>query len=65
MGFVSTQAGEIMADFSSWTRENLVKFAFEASQLIAHQKAEIEYLQGDLKACMEAYRELNLKEDDS
>lgn len=53
-----------MADFSSWNKENLVKFAFEASQMIATQKAEIEYLQDDLKACMEAYRELNLKADD-
>lgn len=53
-----------MADFSSWTRENLVKFAFDASQLIATQKAEIEYLQDDLRACMEAYRELNLQKDD-
>ena len=53
-----------MADFSSWTRENLVKFAFDASQLIALQKAEIEYLQDDLRACMEAYRELNLQKDD-
>jgi hypothetical protein len=55
----------MMADFSSWTRENLVKFAFEASQLIATQRVEIEYLQDDLKACMKAYRDLNLKEDDS
>jgi hypothetical protein len=55
----------MMADFSSWSRENLVKFAFDASQLIATQKIEIEYLQDDLKACMKAYRDLNLKEDDS
>jgi hypothetical protein len=53
-----------MADFSSWSKENLVKFAFEASQMIATQKVEIEYLQDDLKACMKAYRELNLKIDD-
>ena len=53
-----------MADFSSWSKENLVKFAFEASQMIASQKAEIEYLQGDLKACIEAYRQLNLKVDE-
>lgn len=50
-----------MADFSSWTRENLVKFAFDATEKIAVQQAEIAYLQDDLKACMEAYRELNLQ----
>jgi hypothetical protein len=53
-----------MADFSSWNKENLIKFAFEASEMIATQKAEIEYLQDDLKACMEAYRDLNLQKDD-
>jgi hypothetical protein len=49
-----------MADFISWKQENLVKFAFEASQLIAEKEAEIQYLKSDLKTCINAYRELNL-----
>jgi hypothetical protein len=49
-----------MADFTSWKQENLVKFAFEASQLIAEKEAEIQYLKSDLKTCINAYRELNL-----
>jgi hypothetical protein len=54
-----------MADFNSWNKENLVKFAFEASEMIATQKTEIQYLQDDLKACIEAYRQLNLQVDES
>ena len=48
-----------MADFSSWTQENLVKFAFEASQLIADKETEIRGLKSDLKSCIESYRKLN------
>ena len=48
-----------MADFSSWTQDNLVKFAFEASQLIADKETEIRGLKSDLKSCMDAYRKLN------
>lgn len=48
-----------MADFSTWTQENLVKFAFEASQLIADKETEIRVLKSDLKSCMDAYRKLN------
>lgn len=49
-----------MADFSTWKQENLVKFAFEASQLISDKETEIRGLKSDLKACMDAYRRLNL-----
>jgi len=55
-----------MADFKNWKQENLVKFAFEASQLIADKETEIRGLKSDLKSCMEAYRKLNatIKEED-
>ncbi len=49
-----------MADFTTWKQENLIKFAFEASQLIADKESEIKHLRSDLKACMDAYRKLNL-----
>lgn len=39
--------------------ENLVKFAFEASQLISEKEVEIQNLKSDLKTCMNAYRSLN------
>ena len=48
-----------MADFSTWKQENLIKFAFEASQEIADKEATIRHLRSDLKSCMNAYRELN------
>lgn len=48
-----------MADFSTWTQENLVKFAFEATQLIHDKEIEVRGLKSDLKSCMEAYRKLN------
>lgn len=48
-----------MADFSSWSAENLVKFAFESSNKISEQEQQIRDLKSDLKACMEAYRKLN------
>jgi len=49
-----------MADFTIWKRENLVKFAFDSSQLIADKETEINHLKEDLKDCIEAYRRLNL-----
>lgn len=49
----------MMADFSTWKQENLIKFAFEASQLISDKEAEIQNLKSDLKTCMNAYRTLN------
>lgn len=39
-------------DFSTWSRENLEQFAKASYQEILH-------LQADLKAALEAYRELN------
>lgn len=48
-----------MADFKNWKQENLVKFAFEASQLIADKETEIRGLKSDLKSCLDAYRKLN------
>ena len=48
-----------MADFKTWKMENLVRFAFEASQEIADKEATIRHLKSDLKACMDAYRKLN------
>lgn len=48
-----------MADFKTWKMENLVKFAFEASQEIADQEVKIRHLKSDLKSCMDAYRKLN------
>lgn len=48
-----------MADFKTWKMENLVKFAFEASQEIADKEATIRHLKSDLKSCMDAYRKLN------
>lgn len=49
-----------MADFTTWKQENLVKFAFEASEAIADQEEKIRILKSDLKSCMDAYRKLNL-----
>lgn len=49
-----------MADFKTWKMENLVKFAFEASQEIADQEVKIRHLKSDLRSCMDAYRKLNL-----
>lgn len=51
-----------MTDFRTWTAENLAKFAFEASNKIAEQGMEIRHLKSDLKACMEAYRKLNARD---
>jgi hypothetical protein len=48
-----------MADFKTWKMENLVKFAFEASQEIADKEATIRHLKSDLKACMDDYRKLS------
>lgn len=47
-------------DFRTWSLDNLAKFAFEASDKIAAQGMEIQDLKADLKACMDAYRKLNL-----
>ena len=46
------------ADFESWSKESLVMFARDATERMAHQKAEIEVLRSDLRAAMDAYRAL-------
>ncbi len=48
-----------MTNFRSWTLENLAKFAAEASNRIADQELELKELKKDLKAAINAYRELN------
>jgi len=48
-----------MADFSSWSKENLVKFATESSDALLAYAKQIDNLQSDLKDCIKAYRELN------
>lgn len=53
-----------MADFTSWTRENLVKFCFEASEMLSEQDGEISTLREELKAAIRAYRYINTKEND-
>ena len=47
-----------MADFDSWSKESLVLFAHDASVRMDDQKREIEMLRDDLKASMDAYRDL-------
>jgi len=46
-------------EFNTWTHSNLFKFAEEAYDKLCHQNEQIQYLQCDLKAALEAYRELN------
>jgi len=53
-----------VADFSTWTRENLVKFCFDASEMLADQDGEISTLREELKAAIRAYRYINTKEND-
>jgi hypothetical protein len=48
-----------MADFSIWSRENLVNFCVQASIMIADKEAELQFLREDLKAAIAAYREIN------
>ena len=47
-----------MTDFESWSKESLVLFARDANERIREQKVEIEALQADLRAAIEAYRDL-------
>ena len=44
-------------DFKTWSRENLEPFANASYQEILH-------LQADLKAALEAYRDLNIRRKD-
>ena len=54
----ATVESEVSADFESWSKESLVRFARDANERIREQKVEIEALQADLKAAIEAYRDL-------
>ena len=47
-----------MTDFESWSKESLVLFARDANERTLQQKAEIEALREDLRAAIEAYRDL-------
>lgn len=44
--------------FSTWTHENLAKFAEESYARIVNQAEQIEFLQRDVKDAIEAYRAL-------
>jgi hypothetical protein len=45
-----------MTDFRDWSRENLVRFAKQAS-------IELQLLREELKAALKAYREVNTREN--
>jgi hypothetical protein len=47
-----------MADFETWQYQNLVQFAQESTKRITLLSAEIEALNADLKAAINAYRDL-------
>ena len=45
-----------MTDFNTWSHENLVKFAQDAT-------VELQFLRDELKAALKAYREINTMEN--
>jgi len=47
-----------MTDFGAWRYENLVQFAKESTKRMNLLNAEIEALNADLKAAINAYRDL-------
>ena len=47
-----------MTDFAAWRYENLVQFAKEATQRMNLLNAEVDALNADLKAAINAYRDL-------
>lgn len=53
-----------MTDFAAWRFENLVQFAKESTERMNLLNAEIEALNADLKAAINAYRDL-LRRDTS
>ena len=53
-----------MTDFGAWRYENLVQFAKESTERMNLLNAEIEALNADLKAAINAYRDL-LRRDTS
>ena len=48
-------------DFSCWSHASLVKFANEAYDWVVDDVYEIECLKQDLKAAIQAYREVNTR----
>ena len=50
-----------MANFETWSTDNLAKFAAEANNKLDEQNQRITDLQQDLKDAIKAYRELLLK----
>jgi len=50
-------------DFDCWSQANLAKFANEAYARIIEDVYEIAYLKQDLKAAIQAYRQVNTKGD--
>lgn len=46
-------------DFREWKQQNLAQLAFELSGKIAELEEELRHCRGDLKAAMEAYRDIN------
>jgi len=47
-----------MTDFAAWRYENLVQFAKESTERMNLLNAEVEALNADLKAAINAYRDL-------
>jgi hypothetical protein len=47
-----------MANFETWQYQNLVQFAKEATERMNLLNAEVEALNDDLKAAINAYRDL-------
>jgi len=47
-----------MANFETWQYQNLVQFAKEATERMKLLNAEVEALNADLKAAINAYRDL-------
>lgn len=57
-GETAPNNGDRMADFTTWTQENLAQFAQDATDKLAVQHEQIQQLQCDLKDAIEAYRAL-------
>ena len=48
-------------DFTCWSHDSLAKFAYETYDRIIEDTYEIECLKQDLKAAIQAYRQVNTK----
>jgi hypothetical protein len=53
----------IQPDFSTWSHANLVKFASETYAKVIDDLYEMEELKKDLKAAIQAYREVNTRRE--